>query len=204
LKKKLLATRLYEEEKKKWEAEHANDPSSSDSENEDGGKKKKKKKKAKDPNRPKRPLSGYMFFAKEFREKHEGKKSTASDLAKLTGAAWKELADAGRTKFNDQHEADKARYEEEMKVYNEKNGGPEKKEKKNRAKRKRKTTRRRRAHRRKTKRKTPRTKRAMTKKQTNLALIPMRVVPRRAHPTLHLIMRSKNVQSTSVFVVPFL
>jgi len=54
---------------------------------------KKRKRAKKDPNMPKRGLSSYMFFAKEYRPKllKEDPSLSIGDVGKKTGAKWKEM-----------------------------------------------------------------------------------------------------------------
>ncbi|KAF9508806.1 hypothetical protein BS47DRAFT_1320550 [Hydnum rufescens UP504] len=53
----------------------------------------KKRAAVKDPNAPKRPLSAFMFFSKDWRErvKSENPEASFADQGKLLGAKWKEL-----------------------------------------------------------------------------------------------------------------
>lgn len=46
-----------------------------------------KGKQAKDPNAPKKPLTGYFLFLADFREKHRGKDIPNKDLLKM-GKCW--------------------------------------------------------------------------------------------------------------------
>lgn len=82
-------------------------------------KKEKKEKKEKDPNAPKRPLSGYMYFAKHHRE--ELKKTepglSLGEVGKACGAAWSKLDDKAKAPFQKEAEKDKARYEKEKAAY---------------------------------------------------------------------------------------
>ena len=78
-----------------------------------------KKRKSKDPNQPKRPLSGFFFFCQKVRPKFraEEPKATLGDLAKKLGAAWRKLSDAEKAPYEDMARKDKKRYEKEMEVY---------------------------------------------------------------------------------------
>merc|ERR1712096_207883 len=58
-----------------------------------------KMKNPKDPNAPKRPLSGYFLFMKEFRLTRPN--LAVKDMGALGGKAWKELNEAGRKRFMD-------------------------------------------------------------------------------------------------------
>lgn len=69
----------------------------------------------KDPNRVKRAKSAYFFFCddkrKEVQLANPGK--GMGDISKALGALWKELSEEDRQKYNDQHEEDVQRYEDE-------------------------------------------------------------------------------------------
>ncbi|KAI9140871.1 high mobility group box domain-containing protein [Paraphysoderma sedebokerense] len=79
----------------------------------------KKVKKAKDPNAPKRPLSGYFHFCAEARDgvKSENPGLNVGEIAKILGAKWKELDENEKKPYNDKAKADKARYDKEMAKY---------------------------------------------------------------------------------------
>eukprot|EP00578_Thalassiosira_sp_NH16_P002941 CAMPEP_0181137534 /NCGR_PEP_ID=MMETSP1071-20121207/33756_1 /TAXON_ID=35127 /ORGANISM="Thalassiosira sp., Strain NH16" /LENGTH=835 /DNA_ID=CAMNT_0023224293 /DNA_START=149 /DNA_END=2656 /DNA_ORIENTATION=+ len=78
-----------------------------------------KKKKKKDPNAPKGAKSAFMFFsgAKRNEIKEANPDASFGEMGKLVGAAWKELTDEGKVKWNEKAEKDKARYKNEMKDY---------------------------------------------------------------------------------------
>ena len=69
----------------------------------------------KDPNRVKRAKSAYFFFCddkrKEVQLANPGK--GMGDISKALGALWKELTEEDKQKYNDQHEEDVQRYEDE-------------------------------------------------------------------------------------------
>ena len=69
----------------------------------------------KDPNRVKKPKSAYLFFCDEKRgavqKKNPGKKM--GDISKVLGQLWGSISDEERKVFQDLHEKDKDRYEEE-------------------------------------------------------------------------------------------
>ena len=81
-----------------------------------------KVKQMKDPNRPKRPKSSYMFFTADIREKLAKKNPTASmtDLSKLMGQEWAKTSEKDKMKFVKMAEDDKARYEDEIHEYEKK------------------------------------------------------------------------------------
>lgn len=69
----------------------------------------------KDPNRVKRPKSAYFFFCddkrKEVQLANPGK--GMGDISKALGKLWKELTEEDKQTYNDQHEEDVQRYEDE-------------------------------------------------------------------------------------------
>ncbi|KAK2964958.1 putative High mobility group protein DSP1 [Blattamonas nauphoetae] len=116
-------------ETKKTDKMRLNDGEESEDEEEveEDGKKEKKKRAGKtpkkDPEAPKRPLSGYFHFGNEFRPiileelKNEGKESGVTVVAKVISEKWNALDEEGKKKYMELAEQDKARYEKEMKVY---------------------------------------------------------------------------------------
>eukprot|EP00696_Hemimastix_kukwesjijk_P018621 gnl/Hemi2/7531_TR2577_c0_g13_i1.p1 gnl/Hemi2/7531_TR2577_c0_g13~~gnl/Hemi2/7531_TR2577_c0_g13_i1.p1 ORF type:complete len:198 (-),score=67.18 gnl/Hemi2/7531_TR2577_c0_g13_i1:117-650(-) len=87
-------------------------------EGEDGEGKKKRRKK-KDPNRPKGARSAYMFFVQDNRDRIQKEHSTATfkEMGVLMGAAWKEISDPERRKYEKRAEADRIRATEEKRDY---------------------------------------------------------------------------------------
>jgi len=82
----------------------------------------------KDPNKPKRGKSAFMFYCDKHRPKlieaqrKGGGKVNIGEVAKTLGAGWKKLKDTQKNPFDVQAEKDKERYEKEIAEYNEKNG----------------------------------------------------------------------------------
>eukprot|EP01128_Nolandella_sp_AFSM9_P011228 TRINITY_DN794_c0_g1_i3.p1 TRINITY_DN794_c0_g1~~TRINITY_DN794_c0_g1_i3.p1 ORF type:complete len:213 (+),score=88.36 TRINITY_DN794_c0_g1_i3:553-1191(+) len=78
-----------------------------------------KRKLKKDPNKPKRATTGYMFFMSETRPKilAENPGYGIAEVAKRAGALWNALTDAQKAPYNAKYQKDKLRYEEEMKTY---------------------------------------------------------------------------------------
>eukprot|EP00270_Netrium_digitus_P014912 TRINITY_DN5150_c0_g1_i6.p1 TRINITY_DN5150_c0_g1~~TRINITY_DN5150_c0_g1_i6.p1 ORF type:complete len:701 (+),score=261.43 TRINITY_DN5150_c0_g1_i6:184-2286(+) len=115
-----------EREKKKKEKASASLSTSASKkrkdEDEDGGGGKKKRRK-KDPNAPKRALSGFMYFSVEERErlKKESPNMSFVDVGKATGERWKTLSAEEKRPYEEKAKVDKARYVEEMSSY--KSGG---------------------------------------------------------------------------------
>lgn len=75
----------------------------------------KKKKTDKDPNAPKKPMNGFMFYCNEVRtaKKSKGEKITVKEI----GEAWKKLSVSSKTKYVNMASHDKQRYESEMEEY---------------------------------------------------------------------------------------
>lgn len=78
-----------------------------------------KRKGKKDANKPKRPLSAYMFFcqAKRAETKAANPNMTFSELGKELGQMWQKLDESEKKPFIKQNERDKKRYEEEKEKY---------------------------------------------------------------------------------------
>lgn len=79
----------------------------------------KKAKKPKDKNAPKRPLSGFFLFTREFRKANPLLKLT--EVTKNAGVEWKALDEGKKKKYL--HEADKAKakYQKELAKYKKSN-----------------------------------------------------------------------------------
>merc|ERR1711890_129200 len=79
-------------------------------------------KKEKDPNAPKRPLSGYFLFMADERKKvtdaHPDWK--VGDIAKELGSRWSNLDEKLKAKYQDKAAKDKERYAKEMEQYEKK------------------------------------------------------------------------------------
>jgi hypothetical protein len=79
----------------------------------------------KDPNAPKRPLSAYMFFSQDWRERIKAENPDAGfgEVGKLLGKKWKCLEDEDKKPYLEQAVRDKARAEQEKSEYENKNAG---------------------------------------------------------------------------------
>jgi len=78
----------------------------------------KRSKKNKDPNAPKRPMSGYMLWLNENRTKIGDEffadltgKDKVTNTAKKAGELWKQLTDDEKTPYNEQFEAARTEYQ---------------------------------------------------------------------------------------------
>ncbi|WVN88918.1 non-histone chromosomal protein 6 [Cryptococcus depauperatus CBS 7841] len=93
--------------------------SSKDSKKSAAEPKKRGSKKDKDPNKPKRALSAYMFFVQDYREriKTENPEASFGDVGKLLGIKWKEMSDVEKKPYNDKAKADKERADKQNADY---------------------------------------------------------------------------------------
>jgi len=81
----------------------------------------------KDPNKPKRAKSAFMFYCEKHRPKliddqRKVGKVNIGDIAKILGKGWKKLKDSQRKPFDASALKDKDRYTNAIGEYNEKNG----------------------------------------------------------------------------------
>ena len=82
-----------------------------------------KMKALKDPNKPKRAKSAYLFYCDDHRQKildtmrKKKKKVNIADVSKQLGAKWKGLSDAAKAPYEAKAQADRERYQEEMEQY---------------------------------------------------------------------------------------
>ncbi|CAL5205895.1 unnamed protein product [Lathyrus oleraceus] len=80
---------------------------------------KKKQKKKKDPNAPKRALSGFMFFSQMEREnlKKTNPGISFTDVGRVLGEKWKNLSAEEKEPYEAKAQADKKRYKDEISGY---------------------------------------------------------------------------------------
>ena len=82
----------------------------------------------KDPNRPKRAKTAFMFYCQKHRpvliekQKKKNKKIEIGKIAKILGENWKKIKDKEKSEFIALATADKERYDKEIAEYNDKNG----------------------------------------------------------------------------------
>ena len=79
----------------------------------------------KDPAKPKRPTSAYLYFCEAARPKlmkkmkgKKHKKVNLGDIAKQLGAMWKGLSENDKKPYVEKSLVDKERYLDEMEKYN--------------------------------------------------------------------------------------
>ncbi|EFP78745.1 Non-histone chromosomal protein 6 [Puccinia graminis f. sp. tritici] len=79
----------------------------------------KRVKKEKDPNAPKRPLSAYMYFSQDWREriKTENPDVSFGEIGRLLGLKWKGLSEEEKKPYEDMASRDKKRHEAEKAEY---------------------------------------------------------------------------------------
>lgn len=84
--------------------------------------KKKSSRKKKDPDAPKRPLSGYMYFSNEYREvvRSENPSINFGQVSKILAEKWKNLGLDDRKPYEEMADNDKKRYQKEKDVYSKK------------------------------------------------------------------------------------
>lgn len=84
---------------------------------------KNKQKKDKDPNKPKKNLSAFMFFCNNYRNevKNANKGASLGEISKMLGSIWQELESDDKLPFEKQANEDKLRYKKEMEQYNSNN-----------------------------------------------------------------------------------
>jgi hypothetical protein len=70
---------------------------------------------ARDPDRPKRPLSAFFRFLDGYRTKHASLKAT--EAAKLGAAVWKDMKGEQKQPYEKQYKEEKNKYDEAMKLY---------------------------------------------------------------------------------------
>lgn len=80
---------------------------------------KKKRKPKKDPLRPKRNMSAFMFYSNARREgvKSENPDIKFTEIAKVIGAEWKDMSDRAKKQYQAEAAQDKVRYDAEMEKY---------------------------------------------------------------------------------------
>lgn len=82
------------------------------------------KKKVRDPNAPKKPLTSYIYYCNEHREKvrqdgkdAEGKLLSVTEASKVLSVMWKKLTDKQKAKYEKLATTDRSRYEKEHTEY---------------------------------------------------------------------------------------
>ena len=77
-------------------------------------------KQPKDPNAPKKALSGYLLFSESIRKKvkEENPDKKMTELSKIIGQQWSSLSDNKKLKFKKESLKNKEEYNKKMKEYN--------------------------------------------------------------------------------------
>jgi high mobility group protein B1 len=71
------------------------------------------------PKRPKKPLTPYFLFLKDYRDTHGQVATTAIEANKILGDKWNSLSEEEKNKYTLKAKLEKEKYEEEMKAFNE-------------------------------------------------------------------------------------
>jgi high mobility group protein B2 len=81
--------------------------------------KKRRNRRNKDPNRPKRAMSAFMFFSNANREivKAQSPNLSFTEIAREIGSRWKNLRSSDKAPYQTLADQDRARYEEEKRMY---------------------------------------------------------------------------------------
>jgi hypothetical protein len=80
---------------------------------------KKTRKAKKDPNHPKHPKNGYLFFSQDVRKRRQDQNPDKGfkEITNLVAEEWRNLSAAKKKKYLDMAKKDRARYQKEMKEY---------------------------------------------------------------------------------------
>ncbi|THG19259.1 hypothetical protein TEA_026234 [Camellia sinensis var. sinensis] len=107
------------ESKKELAASKASSSRGKSKDGDEDGSKKRKQKKKKDPNAPKRAMSGFMFFSQSEREniKKTNPGIAFTDVGRVLGEKWKKLSAEEKEPFEAKAQADKMRYKDEISGY---------------------------------------------------------------------------------------
>ncbi|XP_044967830.1 high mobility group B protein 6-like [Hordeum vulgare subsp. vulgare] len=84
---------------------------------------KNKMKKAKDPSKPKQPMSAYFLYSQERRGALVAEKKTVPEIGKITGEEWKGMTEAQKAPYEEAARKQKEAYQKQMEVYNQKKLG---------------------------------------------------------------------------------
>jgi hypothetical protein len=86
-----------------------------------GAKRKYRRHPKPDENAPERPPSAYVIFSNKMREELKGRNLSFTEIAKLVGENWQNLAPAEKEPYEQQAFADKERYNNELAEYKKTN-----------------------------------------------------------------------------------
>lgn len=76
-----------------------------------------KSSRTKDPNAPKKPMTGYFLFLQDFRERHREEGIPNKDLLKMAGEEWRELDDSQKMPYEKRSQEGQKKYEIAMAAY---------------------------------------------------------------------------------------
>ena len=84
-----------------------------------GRRRRRRSRKDRDPNKPKRALSAFFYYAKEERAtvRSNNPDFSVGEVAKELGRQWNELTEEAKAPFEKAAEEDRARYDRDMKIY---------------------------------------------------------------------------------------
>lgn len=71
----------------------------------------------KDENKPKKPMTSFLYFLEEYREIKKAEGLTGPDVSKQAGEEWRSMSDEKKKKYLDRQEKAKAQYDIDMKEY---------------------------------------------------------------------------------------
>lgn len=71
----------------------------------------------KDPDRPKKAKTSYIFFCDEMRKTNKQEKMSVAEQSKKFGALWQKISSKDKNQYIVMADKDKLRYEEEMQNY---------------------------------------------------------------------------------------
>jgi len=69
------------------------------------------------PDKPKKPVTAYMLYAQEYREKHPHLKVT--EASQIASELWKDMQPAEKVQYEQQYQINLAKYKDDIKAYNE-------------------------------------------------------------------------------------
>jgi hypothetical protein len=71
----------------------------------------------KDQNKPKRPMTSFLYFLEEYRESKKPDGLKGPEVSKRAGEVWRSMSDEKKKKYHDMQEKAKLKFDQEMKEY---------------------------------------------------------------------------------------